>query len=833
MFEAFKRWLESRHLRFAFSIAIVLIAFLLRRYAVISLGAELPPFITFYPAVMIVAVLAGLWPGLLATLLTSAISEYWILPPAGSFKLEHPADAIALAIFCAMGIFVSLLAERFRQHQQRIAAFDSEQELRETRKKMAMAMASTQDVVLITDAEGNFVEFNDAFLKYYRFKSREQCVKSLAELNEKIEIFLLNGEPVPITEWPIRLALRGHTVASSERMIRRKDTGEEWIGSYSFSPIRDENGALVGSVMGVHEITEQKRAENALRSSEARYRTAFQTSLDGISITRLSNGEYLDVNQTLLDMLGYERDEVLGKTSLELGVWTNTRDRENMMAILRNRSSYRDFQAQFTRKNGEVFWGVASVATIEVDGERCMLAVVRDISDAKLAEQQIRNLAFFDPLTGLSNRRLLMERLNKDLVAGNRTHRKHALLFIDLDNFKTLNDTLGHLIGDQMLREVGHRLANCICEAATVGRQGGDEFYVMLEELSNDSEEAAAHAQFIAEKILDEVEQPLLLEGRECSISCSIGITMFGGEHWKTDELLQRADLALYQAKAAGRRAVRFFSPELQAAVHSRATMEEDLRKGIKAGQFELYYQPQFDRGRLCGAEALLRWKHPEKGMIPPNKFIPLAEATLLILPLGDWVLETACRQIAAWESSGQAPALTVAVNISALQLRQPDFAENALDIIQRTGANPRLLELELTESTFVDNLDEVIAKMSALKAHGVRFSVDDFGTGYSSLSYLKRLPLDQLKIDQSFVRDILVDSSSRAIAQTIITLSRAMSLSVIAEGVETGMQREMLAALGCEAYQGYLFSKPLPLDQFNQLAASHSASADQICNPA
>lgn len=833
MFERFKRRLESRPLRIAFSLVVVLIAFLARQLAIILLGAELPPFITFYPAIMIVAMLAGLWPGLLITFFTAAITEYWILPPAGSFKLARPSDTIALSIYCIMGVCVSLLAERYRRYQRQIAAFEKDKELREIRKKTAMALASTQDVVLITDAKGNFVEFNDAFLKYYRFKSREESVKSLAELSGVIDIFLTSGEPVPLSEWPIQLALSGHSVSNSELMLRRKDTGEEWFGSYSFSPIRDENGAIAGSVMGVHEITEQKRAENALRASEERYRAAFQTSLDGIAITRLSNGEILDVNQTLLDMLGCEREETLGKTTLELGIWTNLYDRENLMAILRNRSSYRDFQAQFTRKNGDVFWGLASVSIIELDGERCMLTMLRDLSNAKLAEQEIRNLAFFDPLTGLSNRRLLIERLDMNLGTKSRGHHHRALLFIDLDNFKTLNDTLGHQIGDQMLREVGHRLADTIREAATIGRLGGDEFYVMLDELSVEPEEAAAHAQFVAEKVLAELEKPFHLDGRECNISGSTGITVFGSEDWKTDELLQRADLALYQAKATGRGTVRFFSHELQAAVHSRASMEDDLRKGIKAGQFELYYQPQFSHGRMIGAEALLRWKQPEKGMIPPIKFIPLAEASRLILPLGDWVIETACKQIVAWESSGQTPPLTIAVNISAVQLRQPDFAENVLAIIQRTGANPRLLEMELTESTFVDNLDEVIAKMSMLKSQGVRFSVDDFGTGYSSLSYLKRLPLDQLKIDQSFVRDILVDSSSRAIAQTIITLCRAMNLSVIAEGVETELQREMLAALGCDSYQGYLFSKPLPLDEFNRLAASYAASNALACDPA
>jgi EAL domain-containing protein (putative c-di-GMP-specific phosphodiesterase class I) len=319
----------------------------------------------------------------------------------------------------------------------------------------------------------------------------------------------------------------------------------------------------------------------------------------------------------------------------------------------------------------------------------------------------------------------------------------------------------------------------------------------------------------VGEKILAAIEQPCMIEDHECLSTASIGIAVFGDRQDNTDNILQQAEIALYQAKAVGRNTMRFFSPALQAAVNARATLEEDLRQGIKAKQFLLYYQPLVERGRLTGAEALIRWKHPRRGLVQPNDFIPLAEESRLILPLGDWVLEAACAQIALWASRKETAHLTIAVNISALQFRQPAFVEQVLETLSRTGANPGSLRFELTESMLVENIEDIIAKMTRLKEHGLRFSLDDFGTGYSSLTYLKRLPLDRLKIDRSFVRDMMVDATSGAIAQTILSLGRALGISVIAEGVETEEQRGYLVGLGCHSFQGFLFSRPLPLDKF------------------
>jgi diguanylate cyclase (GGDEF)-like protein len=452
----------------------------------------------------------------------------------------------------------------------------------------------------------------------------------------------------------------------------------------------------------------------------------------------------------------------------------------------------------------------------------------RELQRLRLAHDEIRNLAFFDPLTGLPNRRLLLDRLQQTLAANTRSKHKRALLFVDLDDFKTLNDTLGHHIGDLLLQEVARRISARIRETDTVARLGGDEFVVLLQDLSETAEDAAAQAKTIAEKILATVNQPYLLADRECRSGSSIGITIFGDPGDSTNEVLQQADIAMYQAKAAGRNTMRFFAPALQAAVNARAALEEDLRQAIKGNGFLLYYQPQVERGMLIGAEALIRWRHPKRGFLSPAEFIPLAEETGLILPLGNWVLETACQQIAAWAKRKETAHITLAVNISARQLLNPDFVETVLTTLNRTGANPHNLELELTESMFVENVEDVIARMRELKSRGLRFSLDDFGTGYSSLAYLRRLPLDQLKIDREFVRDILVDASSGAIAQAIISLSRAMGLSVIAEGVETEGQRDFLAGLGCYAFQGFLFSRPVPLEEFQRLLSGLAKRAGQ-----
>ena len=475
------------------------------------------------------------------------------------------------------------------------------------------------------------------------------------------------------------------------------------------------------------------------------------------------------------------------------------------------------------RKNGEVFPEWLNISAVkDVAGLTThYVAIFNDISERIRAQAQIDSLAFYDPLTQLPNRRLLLDRLDQALHASTRHARKSALLFVDLDNFKTINDTLGHLQGDQLLTQVAQRLKACSREGDTVAHLGSDEFVVMLEDLSEDTHEAANQAETVGGKILTALAQDYALTSGTHHSTTSIGITLFGSaQQERNEEPLKRAELAMFQAKAAGRNTLRFFDAQMQAEVSAHASLEADLREAVQKQQFVLHYQPQVvGNGRVTGVEALVRWQHPQRGLVSPAEFIPLAEETGLILSIGQWVLETACNQLAQWAKSAELAYLTMAVNVSARQFAQSDFVDSVLATLARSSATPKLLKLELTESMLVDDVETIIAKMGAIKVHGVGFSLDDFGTGYSSLTYLKRLPLDQLKIDQTFVRSIVTDPNDAAIAKMVVVLAESLGLAVIAEGVELQAQADFLAHLGCHAYQGYLFSRPLPLAAFEAYA--------------
>jgi diguanylate cyclase (GGDEF)-like protein len=603
-------------------------------------------------------------------------------------------------------------------------------------------------------------------------------------------------------------------------------------------------------------LTQLAAAQEVLRVSEERYRTAFETSLDAIAICRMDDGMFVDVNRSFFDILGYQRAELVGQTSAEtsiwvdsdgeaqsrvfldvagrsseeLNIWDNPADWERLMEILRKDSVCRAFEAKLRRKNGETIWGRVSASAIELEAVPCVLLAIRDITEAKAAEEKIESLSYYDPLTCLPNRSLLLERLDQSLTGRGERNRYHALMVFDLDQFNLVNDVLGHQVGDLLLQEYSRRIFSCIRETDILARLNGDEFAVLLANLSEVSEEeAATQAQFIAQRVLNSVAQPYILAGRECRCTASVGITLFDNRGSSAEEIIQQSDIAINQAKNAGRSCLRFFAPALQTAVNARVAMEEDLRLAIERDEFVLYYQPQLHNKRIIGAEALIRWRHPTRGLVFPDKFIPLAEETGLILGLGDWVLETACRQAAAWQRSKKMDGITISVNISARQIHQPAFVEKVLSTLRRTGVDPHRIQMELTEGSLVIDIESVIARMSHLRAHGLQFSVDDFGVGYSSLSYLKRLPLDKLKIDRSFVRDILQDQSSSAIAQAIISLCSAMNLSVIAEGVESEEQREHLAGLGCHTFQGYLFSKALPAREFERLLVDLPDGRSQI----
>ncbi len=567
----------------------------------------------------------------------------------------------------------------------------------------------------------------------------------------------------------------------------------------------------------IQDITERKRAELELRIAA----TAFETQ-EGILIASRDR-RILRVNSAFTRLTGYSAHEAIGQTPAMLKSGRQDAAFYHGMWKTINREKYWQGEIWNQRKDGVIFpeW-LTITAVSDINGEVThYIGVFSDITLRKAADEQIHRLAFFDTLTGLPNRSLLRDRLQLALNQSARHKSYGAILFIDLDNFKMLNDTRGHDIGDMLLIAVARRLQDCIRSGDTVARLGGDEFVIMLEALGEDATLAAAAVQEVGEKVLAAISHPFSLRAFQYHSSSSIGISLFHDDKISIDDVLKHADTAMYQAKASGRNAFRFFDPVMQNELEIRAALEADLRQGLRKGEFRLYYQAQVDSsGRVTGAEALVRWQHPLRGMVSPMLFIPLSEETGLILPLGHWVLETACVQLAAWGSQAETAHLTLSVNVSARQFRHTDFVAQVMAVLDATSANPQRLKLELTESLLVDNVEETIAKMAALKTRGVSFSLDDFGTGYSSLSYLKRLPLDQLKIDQSFVRDILTDTNDAAIARTIIALAQQLDLSVIAEGVETEAQREFLARHGCLAYQGYLFGRPVPIEALHLHAA-------------
>jgi len=554
--------------------------------------------------------------------------------------------------------------------------------------------------------------------------------------------------------------------------------------------------------------------------------TAFN-SQEGMVVTD-ANSVILRVNRAFTEITGYQEAEAVGqRPALLKSSRQNEAFYRAMWASLRQNGMWQG-EVWNRKKNGTDYLAWLTISAVK-SSEGTVINYVGtqfDITQRRDAEKRINELAFYDQLTGLPNRTLLGDRVRQAMKSSLRSGSYAALLIVDLDNFKTLNDTLGHDMGDVLLKQVAERLASCIRSADTVSRWGGDEFLVMLENLHPKQSDAAAEAEVTAEKMRLTLGLPYDLGDVPYHCTTSIGVTLFKGEDTVFDDLLKQSDMAMYRAKAAGRNAIRFFDPEMEANVKRRAALEDDLRTAVEEGQFLLHYQPQIVAGSgVSGAEVLVRWQHPRRGMVSPAEFIPMAEETDLILPLGQWVLETACRQLALWAGHPEMNRLTVAVNVSARQYRQVDFVDQVIGVLKKTGANPHLLKLELTESMLIDNVQDIIEKMFALKAKGVGFSLDDFGTGYSSLSYLKRLPLDQLKIDQSFVRDVLVDPNDAAIARTIVTLAQSLQLAVIAEGVETEEQRDFLAQAGCLAYQGYFFSRPLPVDGFEAFVRARSNS--------
>lgn len=609
--------------------------------------------------------------------------------------------------------------------------------------------------------------------------------------------------------------------ALDKRFIRKN--GMVMYASIAVRCVRKSDGSPDYFVALVQDIDARKRSEDELRIAAATF-----DSQEGMMVTDAA-GVILRVNRAFTDITGYSEEEVVGHTPKILQSGRHDKAFYQAMWDSILRTGVWQGEVWDKHKSGRIYpkWLTISAVKNTAGKVTHYVGAHYDISERKEAEEQINALAFYDQLTRLPNRTLLADRLKQTLAQCVRNRHYGALMFIDLDNFKTLNDTQGHDMGDLLLKQVAKRVQQSIREDDTVARVGGDEFVVIVSGLPDEAAEAARATEWIAQKILAAINQGYVLGNQTYHCGASIGVTLFSSIETPMDELMKQADLAMYRSKSEGRNQIRFFDPKMEADAKVRATLERDLRDALDKHQFLLHYQPQVVAdGRVTGAEALVRWQHPARGMVSPAEFIPAAESAQLIQALGRWVLKVACQTLATWANQPAFAALTIAVNISAYQLREDDFVNQVLDALKATGANPQRLKLELTESVLVDNIDVTIQKMYALKAIGVGFSLDDFGTGYSSLSYLKRLPLDQLKIDQSFVRDVLSDPNDAAIARTVVALAQSLGLNVIAEGVETQAQREFLAASGCYAYQGYLFSRPLPLAGFEEFAAKLSDSA-------
>jgi diguanylate cyclase (GGDEF)-like protein/PAS domain S-box-containing protein len=701
----------------------------------------------------------------------------------------------------------TLLQEIGRRLADGLSSLHAFRDLRDREGQLHTLVQTIPDLVWLKDANGVYLRCNPQFERLAGVRERDIVGKTAYDFNDKD---------------------RAENIGESDRQAMATDkpgVKEEWLtfaadgyrGLFEVirTPMRDQAGKPNGLLGIARDITERKKAEEQLRIAAA----AFEAQ-EGIVIVG-ADKRILRVNRAFTEITGYTTEDIMGKTPDQLR--SGEHDDAFYQAIWDRIAGEGSWKGEiwYRRKCGELYpsWFNAAAVKRENGEITHYVATLIDLTERKAAEKRIERLAFYDPLTQLPNRRLFLDRLQQALAGCARSGRKGALLFIDLDNFKILNETASHDVGDQLLVEVARRIAGCVRNGDTVARLGGDEFVVLLEELSENLGEAAAQTEEIAERALSALGSPYTIAGRAHDSTASIGVTLFIDAVDSLDELLKQADIAMYQAKSAGRNALRFFDPGMQGALAARTALEAALRLAIRDRQFVLHYQPQVDgAGRFIGAEALLRWRCPERGLVAPGEFIPLAEETGLILPIGQWVLEAACSQLVDWADDPRARELPLSINVSARQFRQPDFVDQVRRTLERAGAPAAKLKLELTESLVIDDVEGTIEKMRALKRLGVGFSMDDFGTGYSSLSYLTRLPLDQIKIDRSFVRNLPDSANDAAVSQTIITLAKSLGLAVIAEGVETEAQRRFLASQGCPTYQGFLFSPPVDIALFERL---------------
>lgn len=726
--------------------------------------------------------------------------------------LTEPDDSVPQAAHHAidMGALVVIVLAMLRQGmllKEHALLKTVTRNLEESEQQKHQILSTLPDLIWLKDADGVYRMCNPALARFFGVPD--------TEIVGKTDFDFFEPEQARLFRQMDQSAVDAGRPSQNEEWVNTAG-GDTILVETIKTPLCDRSGKLIGVLGIARDITEREHASR-------------QLALLGFALDHVKEAAYMADEQgyfhyvnreacrvldhtcdALMTMQVIDVDNVITQPEQWQALWDQLKDIKTLI-----------FESHHKARDGTVFPVEINANYFEFSGQPYVLGLVRDITERKQVEQQIRDLAYFDVLTQLPNRRLLMDRLGHALATSDRSQSYGALMILDLDHFKTLNDTQGHDVGDRLLVEVSQRLAANVRQQDSVCRLGGDEFVVLLEGLGADEAHAASQAEAIAEKVRFALNQPYALDvsGMKFHSTTSIGLALFRGQGASSEMLMKQADVALYQAKDGGRNLVRFFNPAMQAAIDSRMVMEAALRQAVDKGEFRLHYQPQVDQdGSLIGAEALLRWLPANPGMVYPAEFIPLAEETGLILPIGKWVLDTACAQIKIWERDPRTRALQMSVNVSARQFHQPDFVETVQQSLTSSGIDPSRLKLELTESVVLDNVDAVIRQMQQLNALGVSFCLDDFGTGYSSLSYLKRLPLDQVKIDQSFVRDVTVDPNDAAIVRAIMALSRSLGLQVIAEGVETQAQRDFLLENECRAYQGLLFCRPIPIDEWASL---------------
>lgn len=708
-------------------------------------------------------------------------------------------------------VFGLLLSSLTTAVYLRRKVFVQTRNLRESEGKLTTILESVGSPIYIKDTEYRYTYVNRAVCDLLGKPVEEILGKRDTDLFEpEIAATFLKGDRKVIEEGArITVEEVGTTDASASRRTFLSTK----------IPLTGADGRPYALCGISTDITDRKKTEDSLRIAAAVFHSQEAMFVTGQD-TRL-----LDANEAFLRTTGFTEKSLSGKA---LPVVSADGSRENYWPTIWHEVQQQGkWQGEVCahRKDETTFPAWLTLTAVRDEQSRAThyVGMLSDITQQRMDQEQITRLAYFDALTGLPNRQLLMDRMRHSLAALRRSTHASALLFIDLDNFKDLNDTRGHEMGDELLRQVGQRIMGCCRESDTVARVGGDEFIVLLDNAGKSEQEAADHVRAVARKILKEIAVPYTVTGMAYRCTCSIGAYTFRTPDVSIEDLMRRGDLAMYEAKRSGRNTVCVFADRMEHEAHRRTALEAQIQEGIDNSQFRLHFQAQFDRhGRIAGGEALLRWEQPGRGLVSPAEFIEVAETTGLILPLGDWIMKKACQQLSSWAESGLTQ-IPLAINVSARQLRQADFVERTLALFEETHVDPSLLKIELTESMLIEDIEDTIEKMQRLKARGVGFSLDDFGTGYSSLSYLKQLPLDQLKIDQSFVRDVLTDSNDAAIARSIVALGKSLGLSLVAEGVEMQEQHEFLVNVGCDFFQGYLYARPCDEAAFRALILKHN----------